>query len=127
MWARNAIPRYRVHEPIPGSPFFSDGQVWIIHRHKLGSPDGSVESIKEIMLEDCVFLDNSNDGYFINFTRLETNAVFFILLDLDPLDFQEKILGYVDTEDGAFPYCKTEEDAIKLLDELILYNYNNYK
>ena len=84
-------------------------------------------ALKETMLEDCVFLDNSNDGYFINFTRLETNAVFFLLLDLDPLDFQEKILGYVDTEDGAFPYCKTEEDAIKLLDELILYNYNNYK
>ena len=84
-------------------------------------------ALKETMLEDCVFLDNNNDGYFINFIRLETNAVIFLLLDLDPLDFQEKILGYVDTEDGAFPYCKTEEDAIKLLDELILYNYNNYK
>ena len=84
-------------------------------------------ALKEIMLEDCVFLDNRNDGYFINFIRLETNAVIFLLLDLDPLDFQEKILGYVDTEDGAFPYCKIGEDAIKLLDELILYNYNNYK
>ena len=83
--------------------------------------------LKEIMLEDCVFVDNRNDGYFINFIRLETNTVIFLLLDLDPLDFQEKILGYVDTEDGAFPYCKTGEDAIKLLDELILYNYNNYK
>ena len=83
--------------------------------------------LKEIMLEDCVFVDNRNDGYFINFIRLETNAILFLLLDMDPLDFQEKILNYVDTEDGAFPYCKTEEDAIKLLDELILYNYNNYK
>ena len=51
----------------------------------------------------------------------------FLLLDLDPLDFQEKILDYVDANDGAFPFCKTEEDAMKLLDELILYNYNNYK
>ena len=83
--------------------------------------------LKETMLEDCVFLDNNNDGYFINFIRLETNAVIFLLLDLDPLDFQEKILGYVDTEDGAFPYCRTAEDAIKLLDELILYNYKNHK
>ena len=85
------------------------------------------EPLKEIMLEDCVFLDDNNYGYFINFIKLETNTVIFILLDLDPLDFQEKILGYVDTEDGAFPYCKTEEDAIKLLDELILYNYKIYK
>lgn len=79
--------------------------------------------LKEIMLEDCVFVDNSYDGYFINFIKLETNDFIFLLLDLDPLDFQEKILGYVDTEDGAFPYCKTRENAIKLLDELILYNY----
>ena len=83
--------------------------------------------LKEIMLEDCVFVDNSYSGYFIHFTKLESNDMIFLLLDLDPLDFQEKILDYVDTEDGAFPYCKTEEDAIKLLDELILYNYNNYK
>ena len=83
--------------------------------------------LKEIMLEDCVFVDNSNDGYFINFIKLSINDMIFLLLDLDPLDFQEKILGYVDTEDGAFPFCKTEEDAMKLLDELILYNYNNYK
>ena len=83
--------------------------------------------LKEIMLEDCIFVDNSNDGYFINFIKLSINDMIFLLLDLDPLDFQEKILGYVDTEDGAFPFCKTEEDAMKLLDELILYNYNNYK
>ena len=83
-------------------------------------------ALKEIMLEDCVFVDNSNDGYFINFTKLSINDMIFLLLDLDPLDFQEKILDYV-AEDGAFPYCKTEEDAMKLLDELILYNYNNYK
>lgn len=51
----------------------------------------------------------------------------FLLLELDTLDFQEKILNYVDTEDGSFPYCKTEKDAMKLLDGLILYNYNNYK
>ena len=83
--------------------------------------------LKEIMLENCVFVDNSYSGYFINFTKLESNDTIFLLLDLDPLDFQEKILNYVDTEDGAFPYCKTEEDAMRLLDELILYNYNNYK
>ena len=83
--------------------------------------------LKEIMLEDCVFVDNSYSGYFIHFTKLESNDMIFLLLDLDPLDFQEKVLDYVDTEDGIFPYCKTEEDAMKLLDELILYNYNNHK
>ena len=83
--------------------------------------------LKEIMLEDCVFVDNSYSGYFINFIKLGTNIVIFLLLDLDPLDFQEKVLDYVDTEDGIFPYCRTAEDAIKLLDELILYNYKNYK
>ena len=83
--------------------------------------------LKDIMLEDCIFVDNSYSGYFIHFTKLESNDMIFLLLDLDPLDFQEKILDYVDTEDGIFPYCKTGEDAIKLLDELILYNYNNYK
>ena len=84
-------------------------------------------ALKEIMLEDCVFVECNPSGYFIHFTKLESNDMIFLLLDLDPLDFQEKILDYVDTEDGIFPYCKTEEDAIKLLDELILYNYNNYK
>ena len=83
--------------------------------------------LKEIMLENCVFVDNSYSGYFINFTKLESNDTIFLLLDLDPLDFQEKVLDYVDTEDGIFPYCKTEEDAMRLLDELILYNYNNHK
>ena len=83
--------------------------------------------LKEIMLEDCVFVDNNSSGYFINFIKLSINDMIFLLLDLDPLDFQEKILNYVDTEDGAFPYCKTEEDAMRLLDELILYNYNNHK
>lgn len=83
--------------------------------------------LKEIMLEDCVFVECNRSGYFINFIKLSINDMIFLLLDLDPLDFQEKILNYVDTEDGAFPYCKTEEDAIKLLDELILYNYNNHK
>ena len=85
------------------------------------------EPLKEIMLEDCVFVECNPSGYFINFTKLESNDTIFLLLDLDPLDFQEKILDYVDTEDGIFPYCRTAEDAIKLLDELILYNYKNYK
>ena len=83
--------------------------------------------LKEIMLENCVFVDNSYSGYFIHFKKLSINDMIFLLLDLDALDFQEKILNYVDTEDGAFPYCKTEEDAMRLLDELILYNYNNHK
>ena len=83
--------------------------------------------LKEILREDCVFVENDSSGYFINFIKLSINDMIFLLLDLDPLDFQEKILNYVDTEDGAFPFCKTEEDAMKLLDELILYNYNNYK
>ena len=83
--------------------------------------------LKKILLENCVFVDNNSSGYFINFIKLSINDMIFLLLDLDPLDFQEKILNYVDTEDGAFPFCKTEEDATKLLDELILYNYNNYK
>ena len=83
--------------------------------------------LKEIMLEGCVFVNNSRYGYFIHFIKLESNDMIFLLLDLDPLDFQEKILDYVDTEDGIFPYCRTAEDAIKLLDELILYNYKNYK
>ena len=83
--------------------------------------------LKEIMLEDCVFVECNPSGYFIHFTKLESNDMIFLLLDLDPLDFQEKVLDYVDTEDGIFPYCRTAEDAIKLLDELILYNYKNYK
>ena len=83
--------------------------------------------LKKILLENCVFVDNNSSGYFINFIKLSNNDMIFLLLDLDPLDFQEKILNYVDTEDGIFPYCRTAEDAIKLLDELILYNYNNHK
>ena len=83
--------------------------------------------LKEIMLEDCVFVECNPSGYFIHFKKLSINNMIFLLLELDTLDFQEKILNYVDTEDGSFPYCRTAEDAIKLLDELILYNYKNYK
>ena len=83
--------------------------------------------LKEIMLEDCVFVECNPSGYFIHFKKLSINNMIFLLLELDTLDFQEKILNYVDTEDGIFPYCRTAEDAIKLLDELILYNYKNYK
>lgn len=83
--------------------------------------------LKEILREDCVFVENNISGYFIHFKKLESNNMIFLLLELDELDFQEKVLDYVDTENGIFPYCRTAEDAIKLLDELILYNYNNHK
>lgn len=72
--------------------------------------------LKEILREDCVFVESNSSGYFIHFMKLSINDMIFLLLDLDPLDFQEKILNYVDTDDGAFPFCKTEEDAMKLLD-----------
>ena len=46
--------------------------------------------LKEILLENCVFVDNNSSGYFINFIKLSINDMIFLLLDLDPLDFQEK-------------------------------------
>ena len=75
--------------------------------------------LKEILLENCVFVENNSSGYFINFIKLSINDMIFLLLDLDPLDFQEKVLDYVDTEDGIFPYCKTAEDAVALLNEAL--------
>ncbi|WP_291134660.1 hypothetical protein [Flavobacterium sp. UBA7663] len=42
----------RVHQPIPGSPYFNDGQIWVINRKKSGSPNGSIQKIEEIYLND---------------------------------------------------------------------------
>ena len=44
--------------------------------------------LKEIMLEDCVFVENNSSGYFIHFIKLSINDMIFLLLDMDPLDFQ---------------------------------------
>jgi hypothetical protein len=66
----------RVHQPIPNSTYFDDGQVWIIHRHLEGSPNGSIQSVKEIMLENGTWfnakVDKSNKYSSLNWEGLKS-------------------------------------------------------
>lgn len=42
----------RTHQPIPGSAYFSDGQVWVINRIKSGNPSIQNSKVNEILLND---------------------------------------------------------------------------
>ena len=47
-----------------------------------------------------------------------SNGRLFYLENIDKYEFQKRVLGYT-YEVGDFPICETEEDAIKLLNELL--------
>ena len=49
---------------------------------------------------------------------INSNGKLFDLEDIDKYKFQKRVLGYT-YEVGDFPICETEEDAIKLLNELL--------
>lgn len=67
-------------------------------------------------------------GYFIRKPgliddELYGNGFLFRILEIDRYEFQIKILGYTISPKGGFPFCKTKEDAIKLMNNIVLYNY----
>lgn len=63
-------------------------------------------------------------GYYIHVESAKNGIKNNILFDWagieDIQEFQENVLGYSSTE-GAFPYCKTREDVIKLAKAIVDY------
>lgn len=47
-----------------------------------------------------------------------SNGKLFYLENIDKYEFQKRVLGYT-YESGDFPECRTSEDAVKLLNELL--------
>ena len=82
---------------------------------------GPIKNLGDII---SMILDGNYQGYFINFTETH-NDYLFNLLKINKYEFQESILGY-HSSGGDFPYCRTKEDALLLLDNLILYYNENY-
>lgn len=54
-------------------------------------------------------------SYYIEFDG--ANDALFYLYNINRRSFQARILGY--SNNGGFPFCRTKEDALKLLDELL--------
>ena len=82
---------------------------------------GTIENLDRIK---CINVADNHQGYFINFTETH-NDYLFNLLKINKYEFQESILGY-HSSGGDFPYCRTKEDALLLLDNLILYYNENH-
>ena len=68
--------------------------------------------------EFMVQLDGS--GWYVTSAYFSNDEIFSILgMDVkDKYEFQETALGY-SRHFGNFPYCKTSEDAVTLLDEAL--------
>lgn len=78
-------------------------------------------------IKDLVFSIRGSIGtngyvYYISLfhkgINMNSNGKLFDLENIDKYGFQKRILGYT-YEVGDFPICKTAEDAIKLLNELL--------
>ena len=69
------------------------------------------------------FLRKGAMGYYVEFCIIPEveyvgNDILFEKANVNKFDFQNRILGY-SLRLGGFPYCKTAEDALKLLNEVI--------
>ena len=69
------------------------------------------------------FLEKSPMGYYVEFYIIPEveyvgNDILFEKANVNKFDFQNRILGY-SMYFGVFPYCKTAEEAMKLLNEVI--------
>ena len=69
------------------------------------------------------FLEKGAMGYYVEFYIIPEveyvgNDILFEKANVNKFDFQNRILGY-SLHLGGFPYCKTAEDALKLLNEVI--------
>ena len=78
-------------------------------------------------IKDLVFSIRGSIGtngyvYYISLfhkgINMNSNGKLFDLENIDKYGFQKRILGYT-YEVGDFPICKTSEDTIKLLNELL--------
>ena len=68
------------------------------------------------------FLRKGAMGYYVESCIISEveygNDILFEKANVNKFDFQNRILGY-SLRLGGFPYCKTAEDALKLLNEVI--------
>ena len=77
--------------------------------------------IAEKMGHDPEFMvQRDGSGWYVASEYFSNDEIFSILgMNIkNKYEFQEKVLGYSDYF-GNFPYCKTPEDAVTLLDETL--------
>lgn len=77
--------------------------------------------IAEKMGHDPEFMvQRDKSGWYVASVYFSNEEIFSILgMNIkNKYEFQEKVLGYSDYF-GNFPYCKTSEDAVTLLDETL--------
>lgn len=79
-------------------------------------------NIKDLIFSLRGFIGIHGCVYYISLFHkgisINSNGKLFALEDIDKYKFQKRVLGYT-YEVGDFPICETEEDAIKLLNELL--------
>ena len=65
-------------------------------------------------------VQRDRSGWYVASTYFSNDEIFSILgMNIkNKYEFQEKVLGYSEYF-GNFPYCKTSEDAVTLLDETL--------
>ena len=79
------------------------------------------ENIAEKMGHNPEFMvQRDGSGWYVTSAYFSNDEIFSILgMNIkNKYEFQEKVLGYSDYF-GNFPYCKTPEDAVTLLDETL--------
>lgn len=79
-------------------------------------------NIKDLVFSIRGYIGINGYVYYISLfhkgININSNGKLFDLENIDKYGFQKRILGYT-YEAGDFPICKTAEDAIKLLNELL--------
>ena len=65
-------------------------------------------------------VQRDGSGWYVASEYFSNDEIFSILgMNIkNTYEFQKKVLGYT-SEFGNFPYCKTPEDAVTLLDETL--------
>ena len=83
------------------------------------------ESIQELIAGKMghnpgFMVQRDRSGWYVASEYFSYDEIFSILgmNKKNKYEFQEKVLGYT-SEFGNFPYCKTSEDAVTLLDETL--------
>ena len=83
------------------------------------------ESIQELIAGKMghnpgFMVQRDGSGWYVASEYFSYDEIFSILgmNKKNKYEFQEKVLGYT-SEFGNFPYCKTSEDAVTLLDETL--------
>ena len=79
-------------------------------------------NIKDLVFSIREYIGVNGYVYYISLfhkgINMNSNGKLFDSEDIDKYEFQKRILGYT-YEVGDFPICRTAEDSIKLLNELL--------